>query len=488
MVFSSLSYLIFLPIVFLAYWLSSGTLRKVILLVASYWFYMSWLPSYGLLLFSLTLANYLLGIIIEGRRDKKWLLWLSLLINLGALAYYKYANFICQLLFDSIAKTHSIFGAMQIPKSTPVLDIILPLGISFFAFEFIHYTVDVKAGGRAIKNPLDFALFAAFFPSQVSGPIKRYQQFDQQLNEPKSLCRDEILIGLTFLMKGLFKKVALADNLAPITATGVDNVFALGTLDSWVLMFAFILRVYFDFSGYTDMGIGSARLLGFRLPNNFDLPYVESKNVIEYWQRWHITLSTWLRDYVLTPMTGFRASRLRFNMATLATMTVCGLWHGAAWHYVVWGFVQGLALVVTREYLQLVKGSPKLKRLHTRPWMVPVACLGTMLLMHVTQTLFLARTVNEGLYLMGRMLWYSPANLGLASDFANSPALVALVLYTLWGLTVVELTWLPLKQLHAINRFLIATPARQAAMCGCVFIAAIAFCPPNASPFIYFQF
>ncbi|MBX9949395.1 MAG: hypothetical protein K2Y39_09530 [Candidatus Obscuribacterales bacterium] len=488
MIFSSLNYLFFLPLVFAAYWLTSGTLRRIILLIASYVFYMSWLPSYGLLLFFLTVANYLLALAIEKHRDKKALLILSLVINLGCLAYFKYANFLCQSLFELAKGTHGLFGLIQTPLASPVLDIILPLGISFFAFEFIHYTVDVRAGGKAIRSPLDFALFAAFFPSQVSGPIKRYQQFDEQLKAPKKLSQEDLVEGLGMLMKGLFKKVALADNLAVITAAGVNNVIDLGTVDSWILMFAFLLQVYFDFSGYTDMGIGSARLLGFHLPNNFDLPYVASKNLIEFWQRWHITLTTWLRDYVQTPLTGFRASRLRFNMATLLTMTVCGLWHGAAWHYVAWGFVHGVLLVLTREYLQIVKGNQKLKKLHGKKWMVPIACLSTFITVHFTQSLFLAKSTADALTIMKNMVSYTASSLNLAEMFWQSPVVVPLILYSLWGLSFVEIPWLPLRKIRVVQSFLTATPQRQYALYICVFVAAIAFCPATPSPFIYFQF
>jgi alginate O-acetyltransferase complex protein AlgI len=491
MIFSSLNFLLFFPIVFLAYWLSAGWLRKTILLFASYFFYMSWLPSYGLLLFFLTAANYVIALAIEKYNHKKAFLILSLAVNLGSLAYFKYANFLFQSFFESATATNGYFGLIKVPQIQPVLDVVLPLGISFFAFEFIHYTVDVRAGGKAIKNPLDFALFAAFFPSQVSGPIKRYQQFNEQLNAPKKLNQLDIIEGLGLLMKGLFKKVALADNLAAITSAGVYKVFDLGTVDAWILMFAFLLQVYFDFSGYTDMGIGAARMLGFHLPNNFDLPYVASKNLIEFWQRWHITLTTWLRDYVQTPLTGFRASRLRFNIATLVTMTACGLWHGAAWHYVAWGFVHGVLLVLTREYLQIVKGSQKLKKLHGKKWMIPLACLCTFITVHFTQSLFLAKSIDDALLIMRSMVWYTPSALGLSEMFWQSPVVVPLVLYTLWGLAFVDIPWLPLKNfknLVLVKSFFTATPARQYAILVCMFVAANAFSPATSSPFIYFQF
>lgn len=489
MLFSSINYLLFLPVIFCLYWLTSGRARKVVLLIASYFFYMSWMPSYGLMLFLLTAVNYGLGLLIESNRKQKLYLWLALLVNVGALVYYKYANFLLASIFETQRAVSSILDIHAMPLSTPVLDIILPLGISFFAFEFIHYNVDIKRGSKALKNPLDFALFASFFPSQVAGPIKRYQQFDEQLNKPKQLNQEDMIVGMGFLMKGLFKKVALADNLAPITAMGVNSVQNLGSLDSWVLMFVFLLQVYFDFSGYTDMGIGSARLLGFHLPNNFNLPYIASKNLIEFWTRWHITLSGWLRDYLQTPMTGFRASRLRFNVATVITMTICGLWHGAAWHYVLWGVVHGLLLVATREYLQFVKGSAALKKFHAQTWTMPVSCLLTFILLHFTQPFFIARNVTDALIIERNMVWFTPSPGLLATAFVQSPVVVALLLYAIYGLIFVEIPWLSAtKKLAPLQTLLTATVPRQVALYVCVFVAAIAFCPELTSPFIYFQF
>jgi D-alanyl-lipoteichoic acid acyltransferase DltB (MBOAT superfamily) len=487
MVFSSLNYLIFLPVVLFAYWLTSGSLRKVVLLIASYIFYMSWLPAYGLLLLAMTLFTYFAALFIDRYRGQKILLWLALSFNLLILAYYKYAEFLCRSFFTLISPAQKAFNFTAF-HDNHVSTIILPLGISFFAFEFIHYCIDVHRGGRPIKNPLDFALFSSFFPSQISGPIKRYQQFAEQLSERKTLSQEDVSAGCGLIVRGLFKKVALADNLASITSVGMNNWHSLGTLDAWVLMVVFVWQVYFDFSGYTDIGIGSARLLGFQIPNNFDLPYIASKNLIEFWQRWHITLSTWLRDYVQLPMTGFRASRLRFNLATVVTMSACGLWHGAAWHFVAWGFAHGLILVATREYLQMVKASSALRQIHAQSWMVPVACLGTFLLVLIAQTLFLARSVPDAFHLLITMLTPCRSAVDLSVRALESPVVVPLILYAIWGLVFVEISWLPLAALRPIKEFLSANSARKAALFICVFVASIAFAPSFANPFIYFQF
>lgn len=489
MVFSSLTYLIFLPVVFCLYWLSSGRARKVVLLVASYVFYMSWLPSYGLLLFALTLANYLLGLALGAVKNKKWVLLLALAVNLGSLGYFKYANFFITSFVQALNGLGGVFGQAQLAgMHSPVLNIILPLGISFFVFEFIHYAVDVSKGAKPLRSFLDFSLFAAFFPSQISGPIKRYQDFNEKLNREKRLRAHDVVEGLSWITKGLFKKIALADNLAVVTAAGVNNIQSMGTLDAWALMFAFLLQVYFDFSGYTDMGIGSARLLGIKLPNNFDLPYIASKNLMEFWQRWHITLTEWLRDYVLVPMTGFRVSRLKFNAATITTMTLCGLWHGAAWHFVAWGFVHGVLLVLTREYQQIAKKRQFLRTLHNKAWMVPIACLSTFIMVHFTQSLFLAPSVGDALTIMHRMVFFSGDCADVATAFSRSPAVGALILYSLYGLVFVEIPWLPLRVLEPVKAFFIATRPRRLAFVSVAAVAALAFWQGTDNPFMYFQF
>lgn len=488
MIFSSLSYFIFLPIVFAVYWLSPERARKFILLVASYIFYMSWLPVYGLLLFGLTVVNYFIGLAIEKNRKSGWLLALTLFVNLGALGYYKYTNFFINTLVD-VCKSVPFLSSLPLATNDhPVLNIILPLGISFFVFEFIHYTVDIRRGSSAIKNPIDFALFSAFFPSQIAGPIKRYQQFDQQLNEAKVMKKEDLVEGLAYITKGLFKKVALADNMGMISQLGAVPGANLGTADAWVVMFCFLWQLYFDFSGYTDMGIGSARLLGFHIPNNFDLPFVASKNLIEFWQRWHITLSTWLGDYVLTPLKGRRPSRTKFNICSVITMLVCGLWHGAAWHFVAWGLMNGLLLVVTREYVRFTRETNWLKAIHAQSWTVPVACFGTFLQLCLFQSFFIAPTIPDSFDLMKAMLLYSPSTMESVSLLCQSPCVVAGVLYCIYGILFVKLPYMPDLPVARIQQFLTANTSRRVAICAAICVVAVAFSPDAVSPFIYFQF
>ncbi len=488
MIFSSLDYLLFFPVVFVLYWSTSGTARKAILLVSSYIFYMSWMPVYGVLIFLMTAVNFLLGLLLEKHRQNRLLFGFSVLLNLGALIYYKYTNFLIASIFDALHLAKNLVPLNGVPNSTPVFEIILPLGISFFTFEFIHYIVDIRRGGPALKNPLDFALFTAFFPSQIAGPIKRYLQFDKELNEKKVLRRADVFDGCGQFIQGLVKKVALADNLAPITAHGINNVHSLSTGDAWALMVLFLLQLYFDFSGYTDMGIGSARMLGIHLPVNFAMPYVCSKNILEFWERWHISLSSWLKDYVFIPLGGSRCSKWMTNRNILLTFTVTGFWHGAAWHHVIWGFIHGILVVATREYLEVVKHSPRLTKFHAQQWTVPVAVLCTFIISAFAQTVFFAHTTADALTIFLRSIVPTDGSLGLVNQFIQSPALVSVSLYCLFGLLFVDIPWLPLKQTVPIRYFFASNPFRMAAGYVTAVVAAIAFSPALKTPFIYFQF
>lgn len=499
MLFCSLAYFIFLPIVFAIYWMVRASRKKIVLLLASYLFYLSWMPTYGVLLFGLTIVNYAFGLLLQRfRTQASVILFTAVAFNVGALAYYKYANFLISTFISQWTAMHEIFAIVPPAVSSPALKILMPLGISFFVFEFIHYCVDVKRTGNPIRNPIDFFVFASFFPSQIAGPIKRYQEFDRELNKEKKLNRDDVMDGLSLLTRGLFKKIALADNIAPFIAPGLERISTLGSLDAWVLLLAFTLQVYFDFSGYTDMGIGSARLLGIQLPTNFNHPFLASKNMIEFWQRWHITLSTWLRDYVLMPIAGFRGSKLRFHFATMITMTLCGLWHGAAWHFVIWGVLQGAVLVVTREYQELIRKNQFLKRIHAHPFSAPPAILSTFLIWMLTGAYFYAPTVHSANLLLVHAIFSQQRPNWLALELWHSPFVVALMVYGVWGLLFADLPFspprpnlmssLPRPNLDAIRTFLAGTVPRRLAFCICSLAVAVCLSPDRDNSFIYFQF
>ncbi len=340
MLFNSLAYAIFLPTVVLLHWLLPQSLRPLYLLVASYAFYAAWNPRYLPLIVGLTLVNHQLGLWIASRRDDPGAtgrIALAVAVNLAALGVFKYSA-LAVTTFDRLA---AIGGLPQIP--VPAL--VLPLGISFFVFEFVHYVVDVSRGERAERSLVRFALFAAFFPTQIAGPIKRYESFLPQLDERPRFDADRFASGTFLIARGLFKKMAFADNLAPLVARGFDatvpGAAGLTPLDAWLALVAFAAQIYCDFSGYTDVGRGSAKLLGFEVPENFRAPYLAT-TISEFWRRWHMSLSTWLRDYVYIPLGGRSGHRSR-NL--FATMVLGGLWHGASWKFAVWGAFHGAALV-----------------------------------------------------------------------------------------------------------------------------------------------
>ena len=486
MLFSSISYFIFFPVILALYWTAPVRARRAILLVASYVFYMSWIPIYGLLIFLLTVVNYFTGLLIDSfRRQGKALLVLGLIINLGTLCFFKYSNFLLGNLLELWRWSAEWLPLSVNPISIPQLNIILPLGISFFAFEFIHYLSDIYKGSKPIRSALDFALFAAFFPSQIAGPIKRYQDFMQQLpNETRfnpALC-DE---GIALLVQGLFKKIALSDNLALLANQGFNAIGSTtGTVDAWLSALAFTFQIYFDFSGYTDMGRGSALMLGYKLPDNFNFPYLAT-SMSDFWKRWHISLSTWLRDYLYVPLGGGRCSRRRKYFNLMVTMLLGGLWHGAAWHFVAWGGLHGGLLIVNHKYDDFVKRHPALQHAHAQPMTKFMASALTFLLVMISWVFFRAETVPHAMQMLKNMFLKFEPSSSLA-NLSCAPLLVALGVYTTYALlsrwnkaTTLFLSWR--------QKFALTLPARIVLYVGVAF-AAVGFAPGVPSPFIYFQF
>jgi len=353
--FNSLSYGIFLAIVFLLYWSlrRSANRGKIVLLVASYLFYMSWDWRYAGLLMGSTVIDYWLGRFLDSQQlawRRKALLVASLTLNLGILATFKYYNF----FLDSSA---SLFASFGFELSIPHSKFLLPVGISFFTFQTMSYSIDVYR--RKIsheKSLLNFSVFVAFFPQLVAGPIVRAVDFLPQLHRESKLKPSEFHLAILLILQGLFKKIVLADLLAKLM---VDDVFSrpgdFGAVDQWLALYGYAFQIYNDFSGYSDIAIGSAMLLGFKLPENFNRPYV-AKDIREFWSRWHISLSTWLRDYLYIPMGGSRHGILRTRFNLMVTMLLGGLWHGASMNFVLWGFYHGVLLVAAHHLA--VKAKP----------------------------------------------------------------------------------------------------------------------------------
>ena len=349
MLFNSLSFIVFLVIVLILYYskLFSWTNKKRMLLLASYVFYGLWNPPLVILLWISTVVDYVAGkklSIEENERKRKLWLLLSLVVNLGFLTFFKYRDF----LLDNFTTVVNTYGYGYGYKNQP-LDIILPMGISFYTFQTMSYTIDMyKKKMEPARTFLDFALYVTFFPQLVAGPIVRAKDLITQFYEEKKATLNQFVWGLFLLTIGLFQKVVMADTLLADTA---DTVFGSGKIlnfwDAWSGTLAFSGQIFFDFAGYSTCAIGIALMLGIILPDNFKYPYA-SLGFSDLWRRWHITLSSWLRDYLYIPLGGNRHGVLRLYAALMITMLLGGLWHGAAWTFIAWGGLHGIYLILER--------------------------------------------------------------------------------------------------------------------------------------------
>jgi alginate O-acetyltransferase complex protein AlgI len=372
MLFTSGSYLIFLAIVFLLYWpfAANRWLRVTFLLAASYYFYALWNPRMLALLFLLSTVDYLTGRAIgstQKQRLREALLAISLLTDVGALVIFKYFNFFSASFTDLLGK----FGQ----HSNPVFltRLVLPLGLSFITFRSLSYVIDVyRRTIKPTRNYLDYLTFVAFFPTVIAGPLVRAKELLPQFSKPAVLTNEEGSRAIFLIILGLAKKIAIANFLANNL---VDRVFdqpqLYSSLETLAAIYGYALQIYCDFSGYTDIAIGSAMLLGFRLPVNFNSPY-RAHSLIDFWRRWHITLSDWLRDYVYVSIGGLRKRRINLYRNMVLTMLIAGLWHGAAWTFVLWGGLHGLGLSVNHWWEAHRR---KIKRRPRQQWWIKFLCI-----------------------------------------------------------------------------------------------------------------
>ena len=344
MLFNTFQFGIFFVVVWLLFLLTRGIARKVILLIASYYFYMCWSTRYIWVIWGITLIDYVAGLQIEKAeqpRRRRLYLGLSLFCNLSLLVIFKYFNF----LTGSLRATTHLFGLEYNP---PLLAIILPVGLSFHTFQAMSYTIEVYRGRvPAEKNLLEYALYVAFFPQMVAGPIERpYELLPQFHREPK-VSIDGVQAGLVQALWGLFKKMVVADNVADFVKLTYASPRHYDGAALILATLLFSIQIYCDFSGYTDIALGLARMMGYELRINFMQPYF-SRSVGEFWRRWHISLSTWFRDYLYIPLGGNRVTLSRHYANLMITFVVSGLWHGANWTFVAWGFLHGVYLIVAQ--------------------------------------------------------------------------------------------------------------------------------------------
>ncbi|MFV1995744.1 MAG: MBOAT family protein [Verrucomicrobiales bacterium] len=467
MQFNSFEFPVFFGLVLLALLLSRRQgWRKGVLLVASYSFYGWWDVRFLVLIWVSTLIDYFLGGRIAETTNqfrRKRLLAVSVVMNLGVLGFFKYCNFF-------IESANALLEPLGFHLGT--LAIILPVGISFFTFQSMSYTIDIYRGRlQPAGSLLDFALFVAFFPQLVAGPIVRASDFLPQLKNPIRFRGTGLETGAQIFLFGLVKKVIIADRIAQF----VDPVFAdpllFDSLTLWLASLGYTIQIFCDFSGYSDMAIGLALILGFRLPRNFNLPYLSS-SIAEFWRRWHISLSSWLRDYLYIPLGGNRRGVGRTYINLVATMLLGGLWHGASWNFVLWGGLHGVALAGHRW---LTSGSrsfwwPEGRAGAVAGWIV------TMSIVVFGWILFRTDDIDAAISFTSRMISFS-AN-GVAWYF--SPLLM------IFPLVIAAHAWgrnregaYPLVNLRTFRgQFVFAF----------VLMALFFLAPTDSSPFIYFQF
>lgn len=345
MLFNSIDFLIFFPIVVLVYYLIPRKVKYIWLLAASYYFYMCWNAKYVVLILFSTVITYFSGLVIgkvKSRTAKKWTVAVSFLANLAVLGFFKYFDFFLHNLNKVLAAAH--LSVIENPFS-----FLLPVGISFYTFQALSYTVDVYRGKvEPEKNLLKYALFVSFFPQLVAGPIERTENLLGQIHRmdrEKVFDYEKFVSGFAMMLWGLFMKMVIADRLSLFVDGVFDNLYMVGTVETVLAAIAFAFQIYGDFAGYSAVAIGAARVMGFELMENFNAPYFAT-SVGDFWHRWHISLSTWFRDYLYIPLGGNRKGKARKYLNLMITFFASGFWHGAAWTFIIWGGLHGLYQVI----------------------------------------------------------------------------------------------------------------------------------------------
>lgn len=474
MQFNSLVFAVFFAVVLLLHGLPlSWRVRKLNLLWLSYLFYASWNPPFVILLWISTVVDWFLAKWVyrtEAPAKRRWLLLASLAVNLGMLSYFKYGEFL-------VENTASLLDALGFDWHPAAPSIALPIGISFYTFQTLSYTLDVHA--RRIKpwdSFLDYALFVTFFPQLVAGPIVRAREFLPQCKQPTRVEPSQFAWGLYCIVIGLFQKIVIADGLL---APSVESVFDVSTpasaLDGWSASMGFACQVFCDFAGYSICAIGAARCLGFYLPMNFNYP-LASTSFADFWRRWHISLSTWLRDYVYHNLGGNRVSYVRWVFNLLLTWTLIGLWHGAAWRFVLWGVVSGVYIVVERVLRDLTPASSIWSR---SPILLCFACV-QFVGFSLSLLVFRAPDFERLFALATPMFGGAPAEL--------PPILTASETVIVFSTVAALFTWHWLMRNSSLEQAANRCPwwLRSALLAG--MLVAIVRMPGQDHAFIYFQF
>ncbi|HEY0342771.1 MAG TPA: MBOAT family protein [Steroidobacteraceae bacterium] len=473
MVFSSNIFLfLFLPLFLAAYYLTPnrGRRRNWVVLIGSYVFYAWWRFDFLVLFAAVTLWNYLVGLAIARNgvrtvRSRRWLA-LGVTVDIGTLAYFKYANF-------GVASLDAVLAHAGL-EPFQMTHVLLPIGISFYVFESISYIMDVYRGDtQPTRHPVDFATFVALFPHLIAGPVFRYKDLaDQFINRTHTV--EKFATGTVRFMQGFVKKVFIADTIAPLA----NHCFALHTptmADAWLGAFAYTAQLYFDFSGYSDMAVGLGLMMGFRFIENFNQPYI-SQSITEFWRRWHISLSTWLRDYLYISLGGNRKGVFNTYRNKLLTMLLGGLWHGANWTFVLWGLWHGTLLCL--EHSSGIKGTPARFRVHR--WLLTFVCVV------VGWVMFRSGSVLTAWHFYQAM--FSFDGNGVSDAFgADINRLQVAILLLAYG--VVALGGISQYLPPRIAQQYLARPAAAPLLLFPLFLLTLLkLCAQSYSPFLYFQF
>ncbi|SDU35960.1 MBOAT family O-acyltransferase [Halopseudomonas salegens] len=473
MQFDSLTFIGFMLAVLLLYnCIGQWAGKKNLLLLASYTFYASWNPLFLPLLMVTTTLDWWMAKrmhMATGRARKAWL-WAIVLISLGVLGYFKYSYFVLQ-------NTHRLLDILGVGYTPQYFDVILPIGISFYTFHSLSYCIDVyRRKFPPVANWRDYALYVSFFPQLVAGPIVRWSEMREQIEQPRSVDITMLGIGVLLIVLGLFQKVVLADGIfAPVANLYFAPDAALSMQTAWIAALAFTGQIFCDFSGYTTCALGAALMLGFRLPVNFINPYA-AVGFSDFWRRWHISLSSWLRDYLYIGLGGNRLGRWMTYRNLMLTMLLGGLWHGAAWTFVIWGGLHG-ALLIAERWLQA--GIAPLQESFT--WLLkPLGWLLTFLLLVVTWVWFRAEGVTSAWTILQTMFTIS----GASSLTAGLRSADSLALAGIAGLVIGQ-CWLGRRSLHAQ---LMRLPAPLLGGIVALLAAAIMLSAGESHAFIYFQF
>ncbi len=476
MQFNSLEYAIFLVVVFLGFWLLARwrSLRVLLLLVASYVFYAASNPWFITLLAASSVTDYFAGLGIAKAREtghtgrRKLFLLISLTMNLGLLGVFKYSNF----FYESVVDVASIFGAGWTFERLPIL---LPAGISFYTFQTMSYSIDVYRGRMpAERSFLRFAFFVGYFPQLVAGPIVRAIDFIPQIGKQPFFSRLQAARAGWLIGLGLFKKVVIADYLA---VNLVDRIFdapeRFSSLEVLVGLYGYTMQVYMDFSAYTDIAIGSALLFGFRLPDNFDRPY-KATSIQDFWRRWHMTLGSWLRDYLYYPLGGSKGGSLRTYFNLFVTFVLIGLWHGASWTFVIYGCLHATAMCLNRFWrVNVLKRQKPVLTTWGWVWRVFV----TLNFVAFARILFRAQDFTHA----GEVVAAMTAGTGHLTNI--TPLIGGL----LAGTFIIH--WLPRRYIDVIGEVYMRLPAlAQGALLGGAVLGIMQAASSDVVPFIYFQF